>query len=355
MHTTETYKNLDQILESNIPFFKQFAATHPQFFGHPLLDEKEGAAFVEALHQEYKRHADIADPLADVSLNITEDILIAPWQNVVIHKIPTYMPATMHYNDYFEVKYISQGSCTYYTESQTLPLKKGDVIIVPPRVRQCMVVGDSDEVFNILIRSSTFDTAFLNLVNQDDFLAEFFSRALYGSPVDYILWHCGENRNLENLIQRCFAEFYSDHPYNDRMVDVLIMEIFIELLREEVLTGTLPEIPSPTAHETIRILMNYLQNHCADASLANVAAICNYSERQISRILKEQLGCSFTQLRQQIRLKKACAMLRNPGLGIKEISKNLGFVNESYFCKVFHTEYHMTPMEYRTQAAKNLS
>lgn len=348
-------QNLGQTLEANIPFFKKFAEKYPQFYNRPLLDEQEGVAFIEALHREFKRHTEVSDPLPNLSLNIPEDIFIAPWQNVVIHKVPTYMPATMHYTDYFELKYVSRGNCTYYTEDKTLPLTKGDIIIVPPKVRQCIVIGESDEVFNILIRSSTFDTAFLNLVNQDDFLAEFFSRALYGSPVDYILWHCGDNRNLENLIHRCFTEFYSDSPYKNRMVDILIMELFVELLRDELTTGVLPEVPSPTAHETIRILMNYLQNHCADASLANVAAICNYSERQLSRIIKEELDCSFTQLRQQIRLKKACALLKNQSLTIKEISKNLGFINESYFCKVFRSEYHLTPMEYREQIIKNLS
>lgn len=353
MKNYDAYENLGNVLEENIPFFIEFARKNPQFYGRPLLDEREGAAFVEALHQEYRRSG-ITDPLSDITLNIMEDAFIAPRQNVVIYKIPAYMPATMHYTDYFEVKYIRSGTCTYYSEHAKISLTAGDLIIVPPKVRQCMVINDSNQVFNILIRASTFDTAFLNLVNQDDFLAEFFSRALYGIPADYLLWHCGGNDTLHRTVNRCYREFHSKQPYKDRMVDILVMELFVELLRMEITAKTLPEIPSPTAHETIRILIGYLQNHCADASLASVAAICNYSERQLARIIREELDCSFSRLRQQIRLKKACSMLKNPSLKLKDISKSLGFANESYFCKVFREEYHITPMEYREQSLGSL-
>ena len=347
MKDDEAYKNLRQTMEANEGFVKAFTKKHPQFYGKPFLDEKEGEAFLEALHKEYKLHPECIDPLVDVRINLGEDIFIAPWENVVIHEVLHYMPAIMHYNEYFEVKYVLEGRCSYYFENKVLHLKKGDLIIVPPKIRQCMVIEEDCRVYNILIRASTFDTVFLNLLNKDDFLADFFSRALYGSPAAYILWHCENNKNLEKLIKRCYFEFYADLPYKNRMVDILLTEMFVELLRYELQTGALPEIPALSLTETVQVVLKYLQNHCSDASLSRAAMLCNYSERQLTRILQAELGCSFTRLRQQIRLNKACALLKNPGLGLKEIAASLGFVNESYFCKVFRKEYMITPMEYR--------
>ena len=343
-------ENIIHALELNIPFLKKFAERHPEYYGHPLLDEKEGEAFVEALHQEYRMHRDLKDPLPDIKLNIREDTLIAPGQNVVIHEIPAYMPAVMNYTDYFEVKYIRKGKCVYYTKDSSIELSKGEMIIVPPKVRQCLVVDEEHQAYNIMIRSSTFDTVFLNLVNRDDFLAEFFSEALYGAPTEYVLWHCGENPVIGDLTDRCFREFGSERPYSDRMVEALMTELFIELLREELHSKTLPELSSSGPQDTVHILIKYLQYHCADASLSDAAAVCNYSERQISRILREETGCSFTQLRQKMRLKKACELLKNPALSLGRIAGSTGFASESYFCRMFKAEYRMTPTEYRVKA-----
>ncbi len=350
----EVYRNIGRELEKQMPFLKNFARRHPQFYGRPLMEAAEGQAFLDTLHMEYRKQCEVVDPLAEITLNVMEDTFIAPGENVTIHRIPPYIPAIMHYNEYFEIKYVRQGSCTYYTKESKVLLKTGDLIITPPKVEHGMTMEESDEVYNTMIRSTTFDTAFVNLVNQDDFLAEFFSRALYGSPADYILWHCGENQAIEDLVLRCYEEFYSEKPYGIRMVEVLLMELFVELLREEKITGRLPEIPSPDAHEVVRIVINYLQNHCADATLEKAAAICNYSERQMSRILKAELGYSFAQLRQDIRLKKACAMLAHPGVELKELALVLGFGTESYFGKVFRKEYGVTPREYRAKKNQNV-
>jgi AraC family transcriptional regulator len=50
----------------------------------------------------------------------------------------------------------------------------------------------------------------------------------------------------------------------------------------------------------------------------------------------------------QLIIHKAKRLLRQPGFSVKEISYELGFQNDSHFCKVFRNCTGTTPGAYRT-------
>lgn len=86
-------------------------------------------------------------------------------------------------------------------------------------------------------------------------------------------------------------------------------------------------------------------------TMAGVSAHMELPERRIQRYLHEQ-STSFTQLLQEVRLKKANYLLMNSDLPLIEIALLLGYQEASSFSSAYKQWSGMTPREYRS---KNLT
>ena len=82
-------------------------------------------------------------------------------------------------------------------------------------------------------------------------------------------------------------------------------------------------------------------------TLSSTARYFHYSECYLSRLISRQLGMSFSQLLQTIRLEKSCELLMNTDIKITELCERIGYDNESYYIQLFRKTYGVTPLQYR--------
>lgn len=102
------------------------------------------------------------------------------------------------------------------------------------------------------------------------------------------------------------------------------------------------------SYESIRVGAEYLYKHFyEDISICELAAMCNMSEVYFRRLFKKQMGESPSEYRRHLRLKRASHYLRYSDVPISEIAEHLGFVDSSYFVRLFREEYGVTPLAYR--------
>ena len=73
------------------------------------------------------------------------------------------------------------------------------------------------------------------------------------------------------------------------------------------------------------------------------------SHSQVHRKLSALTGCSAVKFIRFVRLNRAKELLRDPELNITAVSFDSGFVNPSYFSKVFKQAFGVTPQEWREQ------
>lgn len=82
-------------------------------------------------------------------------------------------------------------------------------------------------------------------------------------------------------------------------------------------------------------------------TVADLAILCEISERQIFRVFKESFNTSVTEYITDKRLEKAVALLNSTMLPVSEISAECGFNNQSYFSKEFKNRFNVSPTDYR--------
>lgn len=76
-----------------------------------------------------------------------------------------------------------EGSCTNYILEQTIQMKTGDICIIAPDTPHAIsVFSDDSVIFNIILRTSTFETAFFGTLSDNDVLSDFFMPGSLSTP-----------------------------------------------------------------------------------------------------------------------------------------------------------------------------
>ncbi len=88
------------------------------------------------------------------------------------------------------------------------------------------------------------------------------------------------------------------------------------------------------------------------ASVKMLAEKMYLSQKQVSRIVKKQYGCTFPELMNQKRMSVAVMLLKNTHLSVSEIAVRVGINNENYFYKLFKERCGVTPLKYRNLKIK---
>lgn len=85
-------------------------------------------------------------------------------------------------------------------------------------------------------------------------------------------------------------------------------------------------------------------------SLEQLAGMAYFSPSYYCTLFKRRLGISFNKYLLRLRLARAEELLRLTQYRVYEIAQRTGYSDVKYFIRVFKTEYHMTPDEYRRNA-----
>lgn len=103
-------------------------------------------------------------------------------------------------------------------------------------------------------------------------------------------------------------------------------------------------------HNVIRKTTSFIKEHLAEKLTLEQAAEQVYlSKSYFCRILKEELGYTFTEYVNLLRVERSKAYLCEGALSIAEIAYALGFDDQSYFTRIFKRHVGVSPGKYRTQ------
>lgn len=96
----------------------------------------------------------------------------------------------------------------------------------------------------------------------------------------------------------------------------------------------------------------YIDEHYReDIHLEYLAEKFNTSANYMSRLIKKELGVSFQQYLQELRIRKAKEMLRETDLYVQDIWPAVGFTNRNSFIRTFKNLEGISPIEYRARCA----
>lgn len=112
------------------------------------------------------------------------------------------------------------------------------------------------------------------------------------------------------------------------------------------------DFPDARHQSIIQQAAAYIKEHLSEkVSLEQVANEVHLSKSYLCRILKEELGCTFTEYTNRLRVEKSKLYLHCGDMSLSEIACAVGFDDQSYFTRVFRRQVGVPPGKYRAGAS----
>ena len=102
-----------------------------------------------------------------------------------------------------------------------------------------------------------------------------------------------------------------------------------------------------------RVYLYVEQNFDRQLKLEDVASYFHLNKCYFCSVLKKELGKTFSQIVNEVRVEKSKELLREGNLSKLSISLSVGFNNQNYFNLTFKKLTGMTPLQYRKIAHPN--
>lgn len=98
----------------------------------------------------------------------------------------------------------------------------------------------------------------------------------------------------------------------------------------------------------IEEVIQYVEDHLEQKiTLKEVATHFDFSPNYLGHLFKEETGEHFSDFLNELRTRRICTLLQDPGFRIYEIAERMGYRNIIYFNRQFKQATGMTPGEYR--------
>lgn len=284
------------------------------------------------------------------SLLFSETDWIHPFMDISIHKHPRYFPPFRHHHAFFELCYILSGHCSqtvfFSNHPNIFELKDGDLIIIPPGMEHSITMNSDSATVNILLRKSTFETAFLKNLPSDTTLYSFFLNTLYDKEHNHIICHTGSDEELQNHFFNIAVEYCNDNIYSNNIINQELAIFFSKLLRNHSSSIEFSGDSSKCLELTPSILQ-YLELHYAHTNIQDIASHFGFNPAYLGRIFKLNTGNTLIEALVNVRLSKAKELLVTTGLSIDLISEMVGYTDTTYFIRTFKKHVEKTPYQYR--------
>ena len=96
-------------------------------------------------------------------------------------------------------------------------------------------------------------------------------------------------------------------------------------------------------------LMNlHLSDNLTIGELSNRLAV---SPSTLERITRREFGCSVMELYHQLKINRACSLIMNSDMTMKEIADSLGFFDQAHFSRFFKQKMNITPLQFKKTAS----
>ena len=327
--------------------YKRIYLQYPQ----ARLDQAKTLKEIHALVPELAKRGEAPTKLSAQD-NLHEQYF-PPELDVLVVPNYRYGAAFLHSHSFFEVICVLNGECDNFFSSSTIRMTAGDICIVAPgTVHALSAFHDDCLIYNLTVRSSTFEGTFLKTMPQGSVLSRFFIRSLYDAGKEsHLYFRASPDWKLSNLVLQMREEFLQQKQYSGTLLNALLTAFFVCLLRYHEKDVVLPNANSLKIEGNLIFILKYIEQHYRSLTLKELSDFFGYSERQMIRVLQTYTGESFRSLIQTAKLSRACELLRHPEIPINDIVSEVGYSNASHFYELFQRKHGITPAEYRRKNA----
>ncbi|MBO5912049.1 MAG: AraC family transcriptional regulator [Clostridia bacterium] len=246
----------------------------------------------------------------------------------------------------FLLLYLSQGDLVMWVGDHEVPMKAGDVLIVPPNTPYRPLQSNGCTYYHFYFFASPCEKAESNFSIDRSYckgLPNFsFSYSFTEHTVIELqeLTHNTEDSRLSKIINRCAELDLWHHPEEKMLLDNYLREILIQL-------SFLREKSSDKGQSFMRMALFIQSNYTKNITLKEVSEAAHLSPSYAAKLFRKNSGMRCCDYINNVRLSAACEILINTPTPISKIAEMVGYNSQYYFARQFKKTYSITAMQFR--------
>ena len=259
------------------------------------------------------------------------------------------------HRDFCELVVVLEGKATHIVTSvsesnegqgeERYDIRKGDVFCIGEGIRHGYEAVENFRICNIMFRPNVFLAEDYDVKTLAGFHALFVVEPKLNAVQPFrsqFRLSAADFSAFEKLISVTIEEYGSGRGGSKTLLQSLFMQIVVFLSRSY-------GAPSKTDYiESVANSAAYMERHFSEENcMERVLSQLHYSGRHFVRLFTSAYGSTPTKYLQEIRLRRACALLRETALPVTEISLRCGFSDPSYFSRAFRKNFGSAPNTYR--------
>lgn len=246
----------------------------------------------------------------------------------------------LHFHHCLEFGICLSGSGEAHIENRIYQFKQGDIQCVSANTPHMSVAYENEPCSWIWIFVDVPALLSSEEGTISDTLLEIANSGFNGVFSPY------EHPDLARLINS-LAEVSLDDEFSELYSSLLIGQILIESAR----IGNIDKGEKRLAiSKKIKPALIYIRDNYSNPQLMsakNIASTCGMSVSHFRRLFKDDVGMSLPQYIAQTRLSHVAHLLQTTDKKIIQIASDVGFYEITYFNKLFHDTFGMSPREMR--------
>lgn len=254
------------------------------------------------------------------------------------------MDFLLHRHSFVEMEYISYGGGNNIVNGKNYKLKRGAISLLmpwhvhelyvdrndPPRIKKCSFRIDTLETGNALLKSVGS-----MIIGAGDYL-----------PIVY--FNEEECCRFEEVFDKAIEENKSANLYKTELCSALTTEMVIMFLKKAVKENAEREFSVWDILKSIETSFNK-----KDTTLESISAKFGYSPSHVAKLLKEQVGMSFTEILDDVRIRNAAYMLMYTDSSVEDIAKSIGYKTKNGLYNMFMRVKGISPSMFREENKKS--
>lgn len=243
-----------------------------------------------------------------------------------------------HTHQFTELFYVLHGEGVFYIETEKVPVKTDDLIIINPNVEHTEKTFPNNPMEYIVFGVEGLAFSF---TEHDQAYGRGYSFYSYGSDKNQFI----------NFAQLMMHEFQDKKPGFEKVCHGLLEVLLVYISRKQKLS-----VISESAFQLSKecaIAKRYIDtNYAQDITLDSLAEITHINKFYLAHSFTECIGQSPISYLTERRLAACKELLSSSNLSVTQIATSAGFSSQSYFSQIFNKKVGMSPRQYRKLYAK---
>ncbi len=272
----------------------------------------------------------------EVGMNTVDKLVILPYRQDDIRD---------HNHNFFELAYITGGSCIHTLDEVSCEISVGDYFIIDYGSVHSYTGSKDLTLINCLFLPEIIDDTLKGRCSFEELMHGCLLRyykVYWGKTPANRVFHDGDGRVLQ-LLNGLMKEYQEKQVGYTEVFRCRLQEILIIIMR-----NVLDNNSKCTNNTIILEAIQYINSNYRNQKILD--GFCkqyHFTPQYISRKFKQETGLTIRDYLQKVRMEKCCELLAGSDRSVSEIAQAAGYNDIKFFNELFKRMLKMTPREYR--------